>query len=191
MSSSDDLKIGHQDTCPNNGHQGDMSDLHLPSHPRYFRSLPWLSQLPYSIDIKTYHFVIRADSRFAPSKWETALLCNNVYYWLCVNLDSALVMSMSPWSLCAYVLCALVIIYVWSWMVCFHHHVATANAYICIYACLVVHKTCLEEMHVLQIHSYTCVRSCVMFAPTRFAQYFKCMGLDIIILKFWIVLYSI
>ena len=27
----------------------------------------------------------RADSRFAPSQWETALLCNNVSYWLGAN----------------------------------------------------------------------------------------------------------
>ena len=25
---------------------------------------------------------IKADSRFAPSQWETALLCNGVYHWL-------------------------------------------------------------------------------------------------------------
>ena len=33
---------------------------------------------------------IRADSRFAPSQWETALLCNDVSYWLGVNLESTL-----------------------------------------------------------------------------------------------------
>ena len=32
----------------------------------------------------------RADSRFAPSQWETALLCNDVSHWLGTNLESAL-----------------------------------------------------------------------------------------------------
>ena len=32
----------------------------------------------------------RADSRFAPSRWETALLCNDVSYWLGANLESTL-----------------------------------------------------------------------------------------------------
>ena len=32
----------------------------------------------------------RADSRFAPSQWETALLCNDVSHWLGASLESAL-----------------------------------------------------------------------------------------------------
>ena len=32
----------------------------------------------------------RAGSRFAPSQWETALLCIDVSHWLCTNLESAL-----------------------------------------------------------------------------------------------------
>ena len=35
-----------------------------------------------------YHH--RADSRFAPSQWETALLCNDVSHWLGASLESAL-----------------------------------------------------------------------------------------------------
>ena len=31
----------------------------------------------------------RADSSFAPSQWEPALLCNDVSHWLGANLDSA------------------------------------------------------------------------------------------------------
>ena len=31
---------------------------------------------------------IRADSRFAPSPWETALLCNDVSHWLGTSLES-------------------------------------------------------------------------------------------------------
>ena len=33
----------------------------------------------------------RADSRFASSQWETALLCNDVSHWLDTNLESALI----------------------------------------------------------------------------------------------------
>ena len=32
----------------------------------------------------------RAGSRFAPSQWETALLCNDVSHWLGASLESAL-----------------------------------------------------------------------------------------------------
>ena len=32
----------------------------------------------------------RADSRFAPSQWETALLCNDISHWLGTSLESAL-----------------------------------------------------------------------------------------------------
>ena len=32
----------------------------------------------------------RADSRFAPRQWETALLCNDISHWLGANLESAL-----------------------------------------------------------------------------------------------------
>ena len=33
--------------------------------------------------------ILRADSRFAPSQWETALLCNNASHWLGASLESA------------------------------------------------------------------------------------------------------
>ena len=36
-----------------------------------------------------YHYH-RADSRLAPSQWETSLLCNDVSHWLGANLESAL-----------------------------------------------------------------------------------------------------
>ena len=36
------------------------------------------------------HCYVRADSRFAPSKWETALLCNDVSHWLGTSLESVL-----------------------------------------------------------------------------------------------------
>ena len=36
--------------------------------------------------------MLRADSWFAPSQWETALLCNDVSHWLGPNLESALML---------------------------------------------------------------------------------------------------
>ena len=36
------------------------------------------------------HIDYRADSRSAPSQWETVLLCNNVSHWLGTSLESAL-----------------------------------------------------------------------------------------------------
>ena len=41
----------------------------------------------YPLGFADYH---RADSRFAPSQWETALLCNAVSHWLGASLESAL-----------------------------------------------------------------------------------------------------
>ena len=38
---------------------------------------------------------LRADSRFVPSQWETALLCNDVSHWLGTNLESALWFKLS------------------------------------------------------------------------------------------------
>ena len=38
----------------------------------------------------------RDDSRFTPSQWETALLCNAVFHWLGANLESALTLDCWP-----------------------------------------------------------------------------------------------
>ena len=37
--------------------------------------------------LSMYH---RVESRFAPSQWETALLCNDVSHWLGASLESAM-----------------------------------------------------------------------------------------------------
>ena len=37
------------------------------------------------------NYVCSADSRLAPSQWETALLCNDVSHWLGASLESALI----------------------------------------------------------------------------------------------------
>ena len=42
------------------------------------------------IDTRTEHVAFRADSRFAPSQWGTALLCNDVSHWLGASLESAI-----------------------------------------------------------------------------------------------------
>ena len=42
---------------------------------------------------RSHHYYVlfsRADSRFAPSQWETALLCNDISHWLGANLESGL-----------------------------------------------------------------------------------------------------
>ena len=52
---------------------------------------------PFSCHSWTY---VRADSRFAPSQWETALLCNDVSHWLGANLESALYVCQTWSSLC-------------------------------------------------------------------------------------------
>ena len=41
--------------------------------------------------------VFRADSRFAPRQWETALLCNGVSHWLGASLKSALMFILRYW----------------------------------------------------------------------------------------------
>ena len=38
----------------------------------------------------TVLYIFWADSRFAPSQWETALFCNDASHWLGTNLESAL-----------------------------------------------------------------------------------------------------
>ena len=54
------------------------------------------SELHGTRSCPTLVHVIRADSRLAPSHWETALLCNDVSHWLGANLESALCPSTGP-----------------------------------------------------------------------------------------------
>ena len=68
----------------------------------YAYSLPKMHsqypELPFSQNFtcSTYRIwnslicLYRADSRFAPSQWETVLLCNDVSHWLGASLESAL-----------------------------------------------------------------------------------------------------
>ena len=50
--------------------------------------LPLYSARPSAGTVLSTKF--RANSRFAPSQWETALLCNNITHWLGASLESAL-----------------------------------------------------------------------------------------------------
>ena len=49
-----------------------------------------VTQLPLSAVAIPGNYLYMADSRFAPSQWETALLCNDVSHLLGVNLESAM-----------------------------------------------------------------------------------------------------
>ena len=62
------------------------SALNLWMVPRnhYHKNAPVILLWPWGILIKYW-----ADSRFVPSQWETALLCNDVSHWLGVSLESA------------------------------------------------------------------------------------------------------
>ena len=51
----------------------------------------WLRQFSLIWWYDNYWY--KADSRFAPSQWEMALLCNNVSQWPGTNLESALLIS--------------------------------------------------------------------------------------------------
>ena len=44
----------------------------------------------------TFGWLSRADSRFAPSQWETALHCNDISNWLGANLESTLLSTRLP-----------------------------------------------------------------------------------------------
>ena len=59
--------------------QGSVINLAMPIHQTFYL---WL--------MLAITEVRRTDSRFVPSQWETALLCNDVSHWLGANLESAL-----------------------------------------------------------------------------------------------------
>ena len=54
--------------------------------------MPWSLCLHCSFEkpIQKEHAECRAHSRFVPSQWEMALLCNNISCWLGASLESAL-----------------------------------------------------------------------------------------------------
>ena len=58
-------------------------------HPLLYTCRPWVTSL-LDIHMHRLRYCNRADSRFAPSQWETALLCNGVSHWLGASLESAL-----------------------------------------------------------------------------------------------------
>ena len=50
----------------------------------------------YTIQARLILHYIRADSRLAPSQWETSLQSNDVSHWLSANLESALLYAVPP-----------------------------------------------------------------------------------------------
>ena len=54
----------------------------------------------YNQDCSWFVGVIRANSRFAPSQWETALLCNDVSHWLDASLEPALSYGHDIYMIC-------------------------------------------------------------------------------------------
>ena len=48
------------------------------------------SENPATVMVSWYTATYRVDSGFAPSQWQTALLCNDGSYWLGASLESAL-----------------------------------------------------------------------------------------------------
>ena len=50
----------------------------------------------HDIDYVRWVSTCMADSRFAPSQWEAALLCNDVSHWLDASLESALYLPPLP-----------------------------------------------------------------------------------------------
>ena len=52
--------------------------------------------------IQTLSSLHRDHSRFVPSQWETALLCNDVSHWLSASLKSALLQTLKTLSVTAF-----------------------------------------------------------------------------------------
>ena len=102
-------KIEHLDSSSSTGHQGDITHscavLWAFSHSV---SLCLIHQAHWMVPIRecqaiqaTYMSGIqdnRADSRFAASQWETALLCNDISHWLSASGESTL-RQPPPWPL--------------------------------------------------------------------------------------------
>ena len=59
-------------------------------HPSYCPSAQTTTTIPLRPRNWRIRSRCRADSRFAPSQWETALLCNDVSHWLDASLESVL-----------------------------------------------------------------------------------------------------
>ena len=74
-----------------------VSALLRPPKRSYILAIHWLEMMTQGMvipmpSLSTGRLVnySRADSRFVPSQWEMALLCNDVSHWLSANLELAL-----------------------------------------------------------------------------------------------------
>ena len=52
--------------------------------------ISWIIIMQLVMVVSIYHMRYRGDSRFVPSQWETAMLCNDVSHWLDAGLQPAL-----------------------------------------------------------------------------------------------------
>ena len=75
---------------------GDFSDVRIyfetPTFPIYLAFVFWVIEIGVisGFGMLEVTYISTAESIFAPSQWETALLCNDVFRWLGANLESAL-----------------------------------------------------------------------------------------------------
>ena len=69
---------------------GDVITTKLRMISPYFTTIQWFVYV--FVDSMT-SIDIRTDQRFAPSEWETVLLCNDVSHWLGARLESTLNMA--------------------------------------------------------------------------------------------------
>ena len=96
MGSAKEIKLNksreHRHNISKLGQDGVMTWERFPHYWPFVRGIHWC---PLMKGVCQHgHPIIkwavrRADSRFAPSQWETALLCNDVSHWLGANLETA------------------------------------------------------------------------------------------------------
>ena len=63
---------------------------YLPTTIEHVPAGQWRRNIKQKIQTYISFYIRRADSRFVPSQWEKALLCNDVSHWLGASLESAL-----------------------------------------------------------------------------------------------------
>ena len=70
-------------------HLWTLSQPQIPSRVLKCKQAHWCDCSIKIIFQSDYRCTFRADSRFVPSQWETALLCKDVSHWLVASLESA------------------------------------------------------------------------------------------------------
>ena len=148
----------------------------------YLTNATWHCHKPFSQKVKR---CVRADSRFAPSQWEMALLCNDVSHWLGANLESALCVAIgskacdtvtSHWSVRARVLVAL-------------SFLRNATPWSVLH-----HNRAIQSAHVLDIQKTTSYLLLLYYFISPLAKYIDtsniyCPLLGIKFMQFWVLLH--